>query len=126
MLWPDSTSRTASCLYSSVYRARFVFIFFISLNGCSITQLRDTFFAGKLIVSHSRRPSDSTVQASLPSHEKESGEDGCGAEAGRAIVLDAAHQQSIRRSLASRVARQVAWSAEARHVGPPGIHRRKR
>jgi hypothetical protein len=30
MVWPDSTSRTASCLNSSVYRARFAFVIFIS------------------------------------------------------------------------------------------------
>jgi hypothetical protein len=32
MLWPDSTSRTASRLNSSVYRARFAFLIVISLN----------------------------------------------------------------------------------------------
>jgi hypothetical protein len=47
MLWPDSTSRTASCLNSSVYRARVAFVIFIPSTD-SITQLRDTFFAGKV------------------------------------------------------------------------------
>jgi hypothetical protein len=32
MLWPDSTSRTASCLNSSVYRARFDLVILISLT----------------------------------------------------------------------------------------------
>ncbi|HMB82407.1 MAG TPA: hypothetical protein VKI40_00005, partial [Terriglobales bacterium] len=31
MLWPDSTSRTASCLNSSVYRARVAFVISVSL-----------------------------------------------------------------------------------------------
>src|ERR1019366_8989964 len=31
MLWPDSTSRTASCLNSSVYRARVTFVISVSL-----------------------------------------------------------------------------------------------
>ena len=32
MLWPDSTSRTASCLNSSVYLPRFPFLIFVSLS----------------------------------------------------------------------------------------------
>jgi hypothetical protein len=31
MFWPDSTSRTASCLNSIVYRARVAFVIFIPL-----------------------------------------------------------------------------------------------
>jgi hypothetical protein len=34
-------------LYSSVYRARFVFIFFISLNGCAITSAKGYVFRGQ-------------------------------------------------------------------------------
>ena len=40
ILWPDSTSRTASCLNSSVYRARVALIIVISFADC---QLWDTF-----------------------------------------------------------------------------------
>src|ERR1700761_2003715 len=32
-LWPDSTSRTASCLNSSVYRPRFDFVIFSTLSN---------------------------------------------------------------------------------------------
>jgi hypothetical protein len=32
MLWPDSMSRTASCLNSSVYRPRVAFVIFASLS----------------------------------------------------------------------------------------------
>src|ERR1019366_6978409 len=31
-VWPDSTSRTASCLNSSVYLPRFPFLIFVSLS----------------------------------------------------------------------------------------------
>jgi hypothetical protein len=31
-LWPDSTTRTASCLNSSLYRPRFPFLIFVSLS----------------------------------------------------------------------------------------------
>ena len=31
MLWPDSTSRTAPCLNSSVYLPRFPFLIYVSL-----------------------------------------------------------------------------------------------
>jgi len=47
MLWPDSTSRTASCLNSSVYLPRFPFLTFVSLRYYS-SSLRDTFNAGKV------------------------------------------------------------------------------
>src|SRR5271154_6105132 len=46
MLWPDSTSRTASCLNSSVYRARVAFLICIPFAD---SQLRDTFRGGKII-----------------------------------------------------------------------------
>src|SRR5271170_4639048 len=46
MLWPDSTSRTASCLNSSVYRARVAFVICIPFAD---SQLRDTFRGGKII-----------------------------------------------------------------------------
>src|SRR5271156_1721189 len=45
MLWPDSTSRTASCLNSSVYRARVALIIVFPFADC---QLRDTFGGGKI------------------------------------------------------------------------------
>src|SRR5277367_5060729 len=45
MLWPDSTSRTASCLNSSVYRARVAFIIIFPFAD---SQLRDTFRGGKI------------------------------------------------------------------------------
>src|SRR5271156_5373881 len=45
MLWPDSTSRTASCLNSSVYRARVTFVICIPFAD---SQLRDTFRGGKI------------------------------------------------------------------------------
>jgi hypothetical protein len=45
MLWPDSTSRTASCLNSSVYRARVAFVIFIPSADC---QLKDTSGKGKI------------------------------------------------------------------------------
>src|SRR5271155_5595757 len=44
--WPDSTSRTASCLNSSVYRARVTFVICIPFAD---SQLRDTFRAGNII-----------------------------------------------------------------------------
>jgi hypothetical protein len=47
IVWPDSTSRTASCLNSSVYLPRFPFLTFISLRYYS-SSLRDTFYAGKV------------------------------------------------------------------------------
>ena len=45
MLWPDSTSRTASCLNSSVYLPFFPFLTCISLCYYS---LRDTSCAGEV------------------------------------------------------------------------------
>src|SRR5215472_10099349 len=48
MLWPDSASRTASCLNSSVYLPRFPFLIFRPFRYYS-TLLRDTFCAGKVI-----------------------------------------------------------------------------
>ena len=47
MLWPDSTSRTASCLNSSVYRARVALIIVFPFADC---QLWDTFRGGKIRV----------------------------------------------------------------------------
>jgi hypothetical protein len=47
MLWPDSTSHTASCLNSSVYLPRFPFLICVSLRYYS-NSLRDTFCAGKV------------------------------------------------------------------------------
>ena len=47
MLWPDSTSRTASCLNSSVYRARAAFVIFVPLSLFNHSA-RDTFCAGKV------------------------------------------------------------------------------
>src|SRR5271170_6017691 len=47
MLWPDSTSRTASCLNTSVYRARVAFIIIFPFAD---SQLRDTFRGGKIKV----------------------------------------------------------------------------
>src|SRR5271156_6037027 len=46
MLGPDSTSRTASCLNSSVYRARVAFIIIFPFAD---SQLRDTFRGGKIM-----------------------------------------------------------------------------
>src|SRR5277367_6049027 len=46
ILWPDSTSRTASCLNSSVYGARVAFIIIFPFAD---SQLRDTFRGGKII-----------------------------------------------------------------------------
>src|SRR5450631_3083961 len=48
MLWPDSTSRTASCLNSSVYRAR---VAFIIVYPFADSQLWDTFGGGKISVA---------------------------------------------------------------------------
>jgi hypothetical protein len=45
MLWPDSTSRTASCLNSNVYRARVDLIIAFPFADC---QLWDTFRGGKI------------------------------------------------------------------------------
>jgi len=45
MLWPDPTSRTASCLNSSVYRARVALIIVFFFADC---QLWDTFGGGKI------------------------------------------------------------------------------
>src|SRR6201997_5122711 len=45
MLWPDSTSRTASCLNSNVYRARVALIIVFPFADC---QLWDTFGGGKV------------------------------------------------------------------------------
>jgi hypothetical protein len=58
-LWPDSTSRTASCLNSSVYRARVTFVICIPFVDC---QLRDTFRGGKIASSD-----DGSLSASLSS-----------------------------------------------------------
>jgi hypothetical protein len=49
MLWPDSTSRTASCLNSSVYLPRFPFLIFRPFRYYS-TLPRDTFCAGKVMI----------------------------------------------------------------------------
>ena len=46
MLWPDSTSRTASRLNSSVYRARVALIIVFPFADW---QLWDTFRAGKIM-----------------------------------------------------------------------------
>ena len=48
MLWPDSTSRTASCLNSSVYLPRFPFLICHPFRYYS-SSLRDTLYAGKVI-----------------------------------------------------------------------------
>src|SRR5206468_7372961 len=45
MLWPDPTSRTASCLNSSVYRARVALVIVFPFADC---QLWDTFGGGKI------------------------------------------------------------------------------
>jgi hypothetical protein len=60
MLWPDSTSRTASCLNSSVYRARVALIIVIPLADC---QLRDTFGGGKIISQPTVKPGLWEVQS---------------------------------------------------------------
>src|SRR5271170_7425588 len=62
MLWPDSTSRTASCLNSSVYRARVAFIIIFPFAD---SQLRDTFRGGKIsrwFKSSPRNQSGSSVR----------------------------------------------------------------
>ena len=48
MLWLDSTSRTASRLHSSEYRARVALIIVFPFADC---QLWDTFRAGKISVA---------------------------------------------------------------------------
>ncbi|MDR5727266.1 MAG: hypothetical protein RB191_07340, partial [Terriglobia bacterium] len=53
MLWPDSTSRTASCLNSSVYRARVALIIVFPFADC---QLWDTFRGGKISAADADRP----------------------------------------------------------------------